>query len=115
MSRAVVRVPSMRKVGLTYEVELDRDDDARPVACDCPAFAVGKRRGQPCKHMRLYAFATTAVRRCQEKHNGDGHERLCLWCLIDLLAAVARKRRSAPEDPRRKRRAKKSCRQSGIA
>lgn len=89
MSRGtfVAHVPSLTRAdAVPYVVTLVDGE----LHCDCPPFTMGPKKGQDCKHLRLYAAAVQLLQRCAELH-GLHDEGLCKACLVGLLAASARK------------------------
>lgn len=59
--------------------------------CTCPPFTMGDRKGQPCKHIRLYERAVSLLTKCAATHGLRPDGGLCKACLVALLAVTARK------------------------
>lgn len=103
---ALARVPSLTKYDRAYNVALR----GNLIACECPAFSFGKKKGEPCKHLKIYEAAIRAIERCFELGHQKGStgedNALCRQCLVALLAVAARKvrREFKKKEPRKPKR-----------
>ncbi len=79
----MARVPSLTSKGASYDIE--QQDDV--LTCSCPAFSYGKKKGD-CKHLRIYRSAAHLLERCAAQHGGD---RMCMQCLVAMLAVATQK------------------------
>lgn len=97
----VARVPSFSKSSTETAVTYDIEQAGARLGCSCTAFAYAKK-GAECKHLRLYWFVRETLVRCRALHGGT-EDKLCLSCLLALLAGIVRKQRKASKRPRRKK------------
>lgn len=83
-----VRVPSLSNPAVSYTVEKrGRDLVWR---CDCPRSGFLKA-GDKDKHVALVERAERLIVRCSEAHGLTEPPRLCLSCLVEIMALMAGK------------------------